>query len=313
LGRVARFFVASGLTAGFLYGLGAALAFAVADPGAAFLSRRIGALAATLVVAAAGLPLVLLAALIFDEPVVTSVPLTLFLMVLGVGAALSYIGLYYAFAVGPLAVVGPITSMFGTVTVVLAVIFLGERLTPIEAVAVVMAATGALLGAVEFRGLNRLRFAGHGPVVAVGAVIVGSAISVLLQHPIRAIGWIPAVIGVRAGVAVTAGVCLVFAGSSMWPEGASILRPSRTATSMSSGLLALAVCIGMADAVAFSSFSLGLAKSPAWLVAIVAAASPMVLLLAGLAVLKERLQPLQWLGVALVFFSLALLAFDGIR
>jgi len=136
------------LSAGFLYGLGAAIAFALADPGAAFLSRRMGALAATLLVAIAGLPLVALGTLVYNEPLATSVSSTVVGLLLGVGAAISYVGLYYAFAVGPLSVVGPITALFGTVTVLFAVLFLGERLT--------------IAGSALCTGSGRARFGDHG-------------------------------------------------------------------------------------------------------------------------------------------------------
>ena len=160
------------MSAGFLYGLGAAIAFALADPGAAFLSRRMGALTTTLLVALAGLPVVAIAAVLFDQPLAAPLGATLLVLLLGVGGSVSYVGLYYAFAVGPLAVVGPITAMFGTVTVVFAVIFLGERLTVTETAAVVMAAAGSVLAAVEFRGLSQVRFVEYGPLAALGRLSV---------------------------------------------------------------------------------------------------------------------------------------------
>ena len=286
------------MNTGFLYGLGAAIAFAFADPGAAFVSRRIGALAGTLLIALTGLPLLALAALLFNQPLVASPGSTLFVFLLGVIGSLSYIGLYYAFAVGPLAVVGPITAMFGTVTVVFAVLFLGERLTLNETVAVVIAAAGSLLAAVEFRGLSQVRFVGYGPPAALGAVILGSAITVLLQQPIRANGWLPTVLAERVGVVLAAGVALAVIAAR------TRLSPRR----ISKRMLAVILGVGLADTLAFSFFALGLAGAPAWLVAVVAATSPMVLLVGGLIVLRERLRPLQWVGVGLVFASMAIIA-----
>jgi drug/metabolite transporter (DMT)-like permease len=295
------------VSAGFLYGLGAAIAFALADPGAAFLSRRMGALTTTLLVALAGLPVVAMAAVVFDQPLAAPLGVTLLVLLLGVGGSLSYVGLYYAFAVGPLAVVGPITAMFGTVTVVFAVIFLGERLTVTETAAVVMAATGSLLAAVEFRGLNQVRFVGNGPLAALGAVVLGSAITVLLQPPIRAYGWVPTVIAERTGVALAAGLALLVVSTQAYPALAgprSSLRRQR----LSKRFLALIACIGLCDSIAFSFFAIGLSGAPAWLVAVMAATSPIVLLVGGLAVLRERLRPLQWVGVGCVFCSMAVIA-----
>jgi len=295
------------LSAGFLYGLGAAVAFALADPGAAFLSRRMGALAATLLVAIAGVPLVALGTLVYNERLVTSVPATVVALLLGIGAAVSYVGLYYAFAVGPLSVVGPITALFGTVTVLFAVLFLGERLTIGETVAVIIAASGSILAAIEFKGSGRIQLIGLGPLAALGAVVLGSAITVMMQHPIRSNGWVPTVIAVRIGVAITAGIAL-FAVSRFWP-GIGGLDAPRNSPRLPKRFVALIAAIGCFDAIAFSSYAIGLSTAPVWLVGIVAATSPIVLLFGGQLILHERLRPLQWVGVAFVFSSMAIIAF----
>ena len=295
------------LSAGFLYGLGAAIAFALADPGAAFLSRRMGALAATLLVAIAGLPLVALGSLVYHEPLATSLSATVLALLLGIAAAVTYVGLYYAFAVGPLSVVGPITALFGTATVLFAVLFLGERLTIAETVAVIIAATGSILAAIEIKGSGRIQIIGLGPMAALGAVVLGSAVTVMMQHPIRTEGWVPTVIAVRIGVAITASVAL-FAVSRFWPGMAGLDTPSNGAR-LPKRFVALIAAIGCFDAIAFSSFAIGLSAAPAWLVAIVAATSPIVLLVGGLVILHERLRPLQWVGVAFVFSSMAIIAF----
>ncbi len=296
------------LSAGFLYGLGAAVAFALADPGAAFLSRRMGALAATLLVAIAGVPLVALGTLVYNEPLVTSVSATVVALLLGIGAAVSYVGLYYAFAVGPLSVVGPITALFGTVTVLFAVAFLGERLTIAETVAVIVAACGSILAAIEFKGSGRIQLIGLGPLAAFGAVLLGSAITVAMQHPIRTDGWVPTVMAVRIGVAITAGIAL-FAVSRFWPGMGGLDGPRNGGARLPKRFVALIAAIGCFDAIAFSSYAIGLSTAPVWLVGIVAATSPIVLLFGGLLILHERLRPLQWVGVSLVFCSMAIIAF----
>ena len=243
----------------------------------------------------------------YNEPLATSLAATLVALGLGVGAAISYVGLYYAFAVGPLSVVGPITAMFGTVTVLFAVLFLGERLTFGETAAVVIAATGSVLAAVELKGGGKLKLIGAGPLAAMGAVLIGSAVSVMMQHPIRANGWVPTVIAVRIGVALATGVAL-FVVSRYWPAMSGLNGPG-SGLALPRRFLGLIFLIGCFDAAAFSSFSIGLSAAPAWLVAIVAATSPMVLLVGGLFVLRERLRPLQWVGVAFVFCSMAIIAF----
>lgn len=292
---------------GFLYGLSAAIAFALADPGAAFLSRRMGALAATMLVAIAGIPLLAIGSLIYNEPLTTTPSATVIALGLGVGAALSYVGLYYAFAVGPLSVVGPITSLFGTVTVLFAVLFLRERLTVAETIAVIIAAAGSVLAAVELKGSGKIQLIGLGPLAALGAVTVGSAVTVIMEHPIRTEGWVPTVIAIRVGVVIATAV-LLLAVSRLWPGMAGLDAP-KDRVKLPKRFLALIAAIGCFDAIAFSSFSVGISTAPVWLVGLVAATSPIVLLVGGLLVLHEKLRPMQWVGVAFVFSSMAIVAF----
>src|SRR5437867_10937617 len=112
-------------------------------------------------------------------------------------------------------VVGPITALFGTATVLFAVLFLGERLTIAETVAVIIAATGSILAAIEIKGSGRIQIIGLGPMAALGAVVLGSAVTVMMQHPIRTEGWVPTVIAVRIGVAIAACVALLVV-SRVW-------------------------------------------------------------------------------------------------
>src|SRR5437867_10083882 len=125
-------------------------------------------------------------------------------------------------------VVGPITALFGTVTVLFAVLFLGERLTIAETVAVIIAASGSILAAIEFKGSGRIQLIGLGPLSALGAVVLGSAITVMMQHPIRADGWVPTVIAVQIGVAITACVAL-FAVAKFWPGMGGLDTPTNGA------------------------------------------------------------------------------------
>ena len=188
-----------------------------------------------------------------------------------------------------------------------AVLFLGERLTVAETIAVVIAATGSVLAAVELKGSGKVQLIGMGPLAALGAVVLGSAVTVMMQHPIKTEGWVPTVIAVRIGVVIATAV-LLLAVSRFWPGMAGLDAPQQR-IKLPKRYLGFIAAIGCFDAVAFSSFSIGLTAAPVWLVGLVAATSPIVLLVGGLLVLHERLRPMQWVGVAFVFCSMAIIAF----
>src|SRR5712691_2007143 len=127
---------------GILFGLGAAVAWGCADYVAASAGRRVGALRVVLgfhVLATAILALVMLMPGSLSD--VTAADLPFFALVGAVGWG-SYVCFYRALAIGPISVLSPIVSGYAAVTVILAVVFLGERLSLAETVAVLVSFTG---------------------------------------------------------------------------------------------------------------------------------------------------------------------------
>ena len=72
--------------------------------------------------------------------------------VIAVGAlsAVGYLATYQAFRLGPLSVVSPVMSAYGGLTVILAVIVLGETLTGTQAAGAIVATLGVIMAGVVF-------------------------------------------------------------------------------------------------------------------------------------------------------------------
>ena len=96
-----------------------------------------------------------------------------FAVVLGVLGVISVSALYRALALGPIAVVAPVVASYVAITVLLVVVFLGERLSPAQAIAagvvfvgVVATSTGGMTShaAVVARGMGKPCVAGAGDV-----------------------------------------------------------------------------------------------------------------------------------------------------
>lgn len=75
----------------------------------------------------------------------------LFFALLGSIGWLSYLAFYGALAAGPISLVSPIASCYAAVTVVLAVVIVGERISTAETAAVLITISGAMLASSDLR------------------------------------------------------------------------------------------------------------------------------------------------------------------
>jgi drug/metabolite transporter (DMT)-like permease len=65
---------------------------------------------------------------------------------------------------------------------------------------------------------------------------------------------------------------------------------------------------GVLDAAGLISISIGLESAPTWLVGLASSFGPAVTILAAVALLGERLKPVQWLGLAGIGIGLVAIA-----
>ncbi len=186
------------LALGLACGLAGALCYGLSDVGATVASRRTSSL-----IAAAGMQVTMLAAYVLaaiatgtslpDDPAVLA-QVAFFGCLVGLAFLLSY----EAFRIGPLAVVGPVLSLIGALTAVLAVLVLGEQLRPLQGVGVVTATGGLILMAVvPDRGRGRSRLVSRGVVFALVSIVVWATITIGITGPIRQVGALPVMVGSR--------------------------------------------------------------------------------------------------------------------
>jgi len=314
------------LALGLVCGLTGALCYGLSDVGATVASRRTSSL-----IAAAGMQVTMLAAYILvaiatgtslpDDPAVLT-QVAFFGCLVGLAFLLSY----EAFRIGPLAVVGPVLSLIGALTAVLAVLLLGEQLRPLQGVGVVTATGGLILMAVvPDRGLGRSRLVSRGVVFALVSIVVWATITIGITGPIRQVGALPVMVGSRmASTATLWSIMALVWGRALYrgraadlgagstaalpidptrrPRGGPIFRRDRGA------IIGLVALMGVVDAAGFAAVAYGLERSAAWLVALISSLGPSVTLIFGMVVLGERLRRTQWAGLVLVFTSLVLIS-----
>ena len=291
---------------GLLTGLCAALAWGSLDVITALGSRVVGSLRVT-----AGMQLV--TAVIFAVLVIVSgtvlptdarsIGLAVLLGMIGAGAYLSYFtGLQF----GPIAVVSGMVAAFGGLTVILSVVFRGESLTPLQAIGATIATAGVLLTGLAFDGgLRSVRFAGPGVVFAVIALVLFSLMAITTDIALETMSWLQVYSiarGVNAAIGIAVIVVLAVAGSRM------IERPAGGPSWPVSRVVVAITIAGILDVLGLIAFATGLESAPTWMVSLAASFGPAVTILVAVALLGERLRPIQWLGLAGILTGMVAIA-----
>jgi drug/metabolite transporter (DMT)-like permease len=281
---------------GLLTGLTAALFWGTLDVITALGSRVIGSLRVTAGMQSVSAVLFLVifvatGATIPTDP--TSIALAVLLGLIGAGAYLAYFtGLQF----GPIAVVSGMVSAFGGLTVVLSVVFRGESLSPLQAFGAVVATVGVLLTALAFDGgLRATRFAGPGVVFALVALVLFSLMAITTDVALETMSWIQIYTIARVVNASIGTVVLVVLARRV---GSALgHRPQGGPTWSNPRIVGALVLAGAFDVVGLIAFAIGLETAPTWMVGLAASFGPAVTIMVAVALLGERLRPVQWFGL----------------
>ena len=218
-----------------------------------------------------------------------------FALVLGVLGVISVAALYRGLALGPVAVVAPVVASYVVVTVILVVIFLGERLSGPQVGAASLVFAGVVLTSTDAR-LLRVTLGRPVPGVRIGLVAtLGFGMwSAVFAVATRQYSWIPMILLLRA-------TSFVFIGSFIASRRID-LRVFRERTA-----LVLGTIVGVLDTLANALFALGIGSGYASLAATGTGMYPIVPAILGMVTLGERLAPNQYVGIAVLVVGLAAL------
>ncbi|QNE48077.1 DMT family transporter [Glaciihabitans sp. INWT7] len=280
-------------------GVTAALIFGSADFAGGMAAKRISAVRVTAIGGLSGLVLLLLALPLF--PSVWSTKAVLLGGITGVTGALAVVLLYACLAIGPMSILSPLTAVISAVVPVLAGVIRGERLTTLGYVAIPVALVAVVLvGFVPERGAVRPSLKALAMAVGSGALI--GVFLILIDLTPDDSGLVPLVVSraVNATVmfsAIAVGALWVrrrgtsTAGAARWMPG-----------------LALAVVAGVIDATANALLLVGLRLGELTIQSVLTALYPAGTIILAAIVLRERIAPVQVVGLVLALTAAAMLA-----
>jgi len=292
------------------YGLLSALSWGVATLLAAVAARRIGALRTVVLGEVVGLA-GYLALFLFGHFSLRGVGSTAWLLVLaGVIGVAGYLALYRGLESGHVGLVSAISACYGGVIALLSVLLLRERLTAAAVAGIVATVVGVMLAVMRRGGApDPGAPAPIGPAAMVQAPAIGVASGLvaalcygvggfMIGRYTRDLGWLVPVVVARGGAMVL--LLGLLATPLRGPPGARL----------ASGL-PWALAAGLADAAGLVFFARGDQVGLVAVTAAVSSAYPVIPLIGGLLIFRERLMRQQVGGAVLIMAGLILLGLSS--
>jgi drug/metabolite transporter (DMT)-like permease len=278
-----------------LYGVGAAIAFGFGDYAAAMATRRAGFAWTAFAMQIIGNAVLALALLLLGRWPHFEWSQLPWAFALALTGTISLVFLYRAFALGPIAVVSPVVASYAALTVIGIVIFLGERLTLGQSIAVGVTFVGVAVASTDIRELRQtMGRPSEGVRLAVLATVGFAIWGVILSAATRSNEPFALVIIWRL-----CGIALISA-FMLWKR--TPIAPLRVPST-----LALVALVGVLDTGANVLLMLGIASGYASFVMTGSGAYPLIPAVLAILVLRERLAPNQYVGVAILIAGLVAL------
>jgi drug/metabolite transporter (DMT)-like permease len=223
-------------------------------------------------------------------------PLALALAALGLTGLILF---YKALALGPIAIVSPIGAAYVAVTVLLVVVFLGERLSPVQTVAISVTVVGIVMTGTDGRSLAAaLSRPKPGVWLAILAMIGFGGWAALMAYATRAHDGLAMILMQRM---LSVPITLVILVALRRPLPARL--DGRT--------IAIVLATGIFDTLANVFYVIGVQGGYASIVATGSGVYPIIPALLAITVLGERLAPNQYVGVLVLLAGLVGLGAAG--
>ena len=275
-----------------LFGLAFAAGIGVADVISAGLTRTLGVLRTVFLLQLLGVVGMLVFGLVTGH--LESITTNDLLMMAGltVVVVFFYLGFYKALQLGPIALVGPIVAAHSPVVVLLAVIFLGERISEWQIVAIAATVSGVVMASMDINALRSGRtIIGLGVALAIGVSIAAGFWQFAIAAMSREMGWFAPVFLTR-----------LFMVGLLLPV--VVIRREQPWGGLNRKLAVAIVVVAALETLALLAFTRG---SEIGIVSVVAAAStayPIIPIIGGIVLFKERLSALQFAGLFIVTLGL---------
>lgn len=213
-----------------------------------------------------------------------------YLLLLGLMNYLGMVFFYKGLQSKGIVLTSPIMHSWAFVTILLSVWIFGERMDVLQTVAVVAVMAGVLTTTVRS---SKLAFDASF-IPAVASMVIFGLYFLILKNP-----------NIVLGAVIVTGLVKIFTGIFAVPEALRTNSFSER-TSLKQYLLILAV--GLLDGGGFLLYNMAVHLTDLWLATVIVSLVPVIGVLLGVVVLKERVKFRKSIGVSLALFGLILLS-----
>ena len=280
-----------------IVGLASALIFGMADFFGGLASKRLMPVRVVAISASVGLTVLLIASAFVGGTF--SWAAVLWGGLSGLVGSFGILLLYAALAIGPMSILSPLTAVISAVIPVTWGLLQGERLSVVGYAALGIALVAVVLvGFVPEEGAVRPSLRGVAYAVGAGALI--GLLLILLNEAPHDSGLLPLVFNRMSYLVVLWAIVLVVVVRGRVrrdPPGPRI-RP----------VIPLIIAAGLSDSTANILIILGLRLGDLSVIAVLTALYPAGTIALAAIVLKERIAPVQWVGLVLALAAAAMLA-----
>ena len=284
-------------------GIFAALAWGTGDLVSTISSKRVGYYATTVYSCLLSVPVLVVLIVGLSANVALAPTAWLILGLASLCFLSAYLFAYKGYQSSPLSVVAPIAYTSPAIATLLAILFLGAKLTSVEGVPIIAIMVGVILISTKF---SELRRSAHGRdksrvtsgvVPGVGASISFAFVYVALSAIVPGVGYLMPILVLRTGSTI--------AGFALAPFLKQDVRPSRKTLSL------LVLSVGIFDTVGYIFLGAGIASAGTLLPLVIMAGGLGGFFLAcyGMVLWKEKPEPNQLVGIAVSIIGVASLLY----
>lgn len=212
--------------------------------------------------------------------------------------AIGYLLFYKAFEIGNVSIVSAAINLNVVIAMLIAAIFSGQRLSPIQTLAVMLVMAGVILVTVNFKDLKNNKFkllAGVRESVLASLFFgVYWNLSELLSEQL---GWLPSTLYVKIGAII---FLLGFA---------YFKKQQIKLVKLKNKIKVMVALVGILEALAVACVNFGLEVGDLVLVSPISSALSVVTITLAVIFLKEKITKLQTLGIMVVILGIVMTAF----
>lgn len=269
-----------------LSGLGGMFGWGIYDFFAGVYSKKIGPYKTFFWSQSAGLVFVLF--LVSVLPITPNIPVLaiILLPVAAVFYSAGYLFFMKGFEIGNISIVAAVMNLWAVFTMLVAFVFMGQRLSPLQSAGVLMIISGATLASLNWRDIKNRSFQLSSGVkeTVIGAFFFGVFwnISEVISEKI---GWLPTTLFVKIGIILFL-LLLSFLG-----------KRELCVTKAATKTKVMVVLIGILEAGAVAVVNFGLTIGDAILITPIASALSVVTITMAIIFLKDKVTKLQGFGI----------------